>query len=846
VPNKIRNVRQTAQEREIIKTAPDVVVYIEGLPYLLNPYLNSADGHDFVIVNFNDHVVNFNASYDVDNFIPSGTINLSVPNHQKYLYQSPGGNNVLESMMQVQVFAKGFYLSRAGNSLYHRVFKGLISHVSHTDTGKSIEISIQCLGILHFLERMQMELNPALLTNSERPATPYLSNQHNMDPYQQLADIFLRGITFEGFQLNSLLQQKVKGSDFEQAVSAGYAVKWQSILNGIRKDVHIFGYTFGTVLPQDIDGVAAKTVAQGKEGPDTLAAKNDVVGQQKESDPKRDQFVSVIRGYLPDFGVGSLQLLNGRIVSRMERIRTIVNAIGFEGYQDVNGEIIIKPPLYNLDVTDLGDQNQRYSLHPSTEIYEENNPFVIPLALIENESETEDQAGVRATRMSVQGNWSKTMQFGTDSNTLREVVSHIDIPKLTKFGLREEPARTMPWLVNSDKINLYTFAVSELSRANRGYRTYTFTIPMRPELKLGFPMYIPHRDMYGYIKSISLNYQIGGQASMTVSLDTLRKRPMFPATHKMPNTADQQSGKEKEVTIYTTQPNLVMKWTTPPAKPAQTPSQIVGGLNDLQLQSIQNAAAQSGFTSDNPRSNLLDNPATQLQSSQKPVFQEEVTVVSHRRDQLGTSWSTKADTTSKSFRVQNDSEKFFSKEKWVNGIDVTYCQKILAMQPFTDEKGYEVVTPFPWGRWKDLHTALNETHGGKIVEDANAQDAEVLSGIKTFLFAGLGTPGGSLEPGSALLKALGDLQTSTETDAIFELTYPGKDQPGGDSSVIQTAQPDSNPLSDQYLLNQSDTEVQQRVDLFISGTPQPLSATKADIDLTKELSTPGVTPLKKN
>src|SRR5271166_4299080 len=155
--NMTRNISQTVQEREIVKTAPDIVVYIDGLPFLLNPYIFSGN-QQYTLVNFNDHVQSFNATYDVDNFKPSGAVTLIVPNHLQYLYQSPGGNNLIETMSELQVFAKNYFPADDGNSVYSRVFKGVISHVVHTITGKSLEISIQAQGILRFLELMQTDL----------------------------------------------------------------------------------------------------------------------------------------------------------------------------------------------------------------------------------------------------------------------------------------------------------------------------------------------------------------------------------------------------------------------------------------------------------------------------------------------------------------------------------------------------------------------------------------------------------------------------------------------------------------------------------------------------------------
>src|SRR5208282_4121708 len=102
--------------------------------------------------------------------------------------------------------------------------------------------------------------------------------------------------------------------------------------------------------------------------------------------------------------------------------------------------------------------------------------------------------------------------------------------KMSKFGLREEPARQLAFIRTDDPKVMYAYAAAETTRANRGYRTYTITIPLRPEIRLGFPMYFPHKDMYGYIKLISINYQQGQSATMSITLDTIRKRPLIHST----------------------------------------------------------------------------------------------------------------------------------------------------------------------------------------------------------------------------------------------------------------------------------------------------------------------------
>lgn len=913
--HSIRNIKQTAQEREVIKTAPDIIVYLNGKAYLINPYINSgkADPHNpsknvgqnFAYVNFNDHVQTFQASYDTDNLIPSGNIALQVPNHQKYLYQSPGGNNLLETMMEVQVYAKGYFPSGTGNTVYHRIFKGMTTNITHNDTGTVLQINVQCLGVLHFLEFMFMDLSPAALTNSERPMTPYLSNQSKMNPYEMLADVFNRGISIEGFQRTSIVQANINQNktgkeelDWKGAIEAGYINKWQPILDNLRREVHILGYKMGAThkankdLPPPDTNTPGATVNQpeglANQDPTLMASQFMVTPAVSliEQVYNEDYYTDVIRGYHMDLGIGNLQLVNGRITSRLERIRTIVQMINYEGYQDIDGTVIFKPPLYNLDVTTIGTSTPSSTggaIPTSVDIRADTNPFIVHLSEIESETESEDEQAVRATRVTTQVPFLPNSIVPPDANSIvRPAVSHIDVFKMAKFGLREEPPRTIPWLSYGDKVAMYTYAVCELNRVNRGWRTYNMTIPLRPELKIGFPIYLPHKDMYGYIKNVSIAYQSGGAATMTVTLDSLRKRPVFPA--KLTNNDGSSS------TVYTTQPNLVMQWTSAPDSAAPVPtdgntpaaSTPTSASTQTPLSKKKPVKSNNGTTDPDSKA-VVDSskPVTQRQPDDKPVYQQDLEVIANRRNQWGTSWQTKADTKAKSFRPQPDvaqvqdtfivdskgakhdtgiasGQPFFSATNWAKsrpkftpsgdpiyktpaaggkastnqdtstGINIYYMQKILTTQPYTDEGGYEVISPFPWGRWKSLKQALLETRLGvcnrdpandfnshDTVQPVDSLNASTISGTDVFLFAGVSSPQ-NIDPSSNLtteLNKLNDLSNFASNATTFELITP----PAGtypQSSSVSDTQPDSQVLS---LID----DTTSRTDFFVSGGAAP-------------------------
>src|SRR5271157_2377066 len=538
--NTIRNISQTVQEREIIKTAPDLVCFIDGLPYLINEYIiDPKSGNQSALVNFNDHVVSFSATYDTDAMVPSCSIGLQVPNYQKYLYQMPGGNNLLQTMAQIQVYAKGYYMAGGtGDTIYRRVFKGVTSFIGYNDNGKTLEITIQCHGSMHLLERMQTNIHPSGISTLHSGAQQQIfESAYSGDPFSILAQVFLDALRSDGFQFGSLQQQSMlaKGKStnpFWDSVNRGYMSKWQAILTNMVKDVHIFGPHKDTLGGYQ---VLVKGKVWGKKDKDTQSAAVQKIPTQNEAAlvAQYDTYYGNISQYMPFRNIIAMDLKNSVIVNKLAIIREVVAKMDYEAYQDIDGKIIIKPPVYNLDVLNLGvrtamTQTNPNSSHnslsnPATAISESNNPFVVYLSEILTEQENEDQSAIRRTRTTIVGNISRALGIG-DINAAAPVGEYIDITKLTKFGLREEPLYQVPWIAIGDVFTLFAHAAAETVRANRGYRTYTFTIPMRPELKLGFPVYIPHKDMYAYIKSISLNFNIGGTATMTVTCDSIRRR----------------------------------------------------------------------------------------------------------------------------------------------------------------------------------------------------------------------------------------------------------------------------------------------------------------------------------
>ena len=751
--SKIRNIVQSAQEREIVKTAPDMVVYIDSLPFINNPYL-SQGSTNMVAVNFNDYVTSISTSYSIDSFMPSGAINLSVPNGSKQLFMAPGGNTIIDIMSAVRIYAKSYFFAADGNTIFRRIFNGLIKSVGLNETPTSLEITIGIVGICRLLEMTQIELSKALISDSSSLVTVFRTNQAYLNVYGALYDTFHRDVDFSEF-LQEAFQQTFMEDDRDKLVIQNeYASKWAARLQDLCRDVRLFGWSSNN-----------KSISSPVTTGATAAQQNSVIASQSGAAPtplisqtemskENAAIIGLLNEYSFDMAISGIKLFGNQLVSRLERVRYLVEIMGFEGYQDVDGLIIIKPPLYNLDCTIISNSTTTAAqtgnvsgenLSPAT------NPYVINMAEILSEDYLEDESAIRKTSMSISLNFADPSGLQIAAPTdLTKVTRFTDVNLVRKFGVRQEPAKYCGFL-HGDLRATYGFCAAELAKANMGFTTYSVSIPLRPEIRLGFTIYIPHRDMYAYITGIAMSYNVGGQATTSLTCNFARKRPLFLQNQNITQIVNGQQV-PLTVQVFAAQPNLVHAFTTASAQPPTTSNG--GTLNEV------------GLISSVP-----------LTPSGTPSA-DQLTVNTYLAQKLGSIYETWTDMPAMSnvptWRIQNDGTSgangtdgpavpFTNGDSapdgtntWYNGgldsstgtkfsvpkiVDGHYLDRTTMVQPYTNEKGYEVVSPLPWGRYATLTDALVTFTRDAWPEPASAATSSPISNttVSAFLTAGLTT-----------------------------------------------------------------------------------------------------------
>jgi hypothetical protein len=658
---KVRNITQTYMERDIIKTAPDMVVYINDLPYVRNPYV----GPEGTAVNFNDFITEISGSCDTDALIPTSNIVMSVPNHYQHLFMAPGGNKILATMSIIKMFSKGYYFDKDGNTVYHRVFYGLIDSIGYSYTGTTLQITMNCKGIMRLFELIQTNVSPSTLNQGVLNGKTSVTAFRTKDYEKSSLAIIYKNI-FEELDANDIasamnetnvqnankpnaLDTRTTTTSLLTQIKERYIKKWEPVLSEIRQATRLYGWDY-TKDPKTIHNV-------------------DPVSQAATIKSFWENQTVKVSTFLPDYAIGNIQLLSSKITSKLERISTMAGVTGYESYQDLNGNVIFKPPLYNLDVTD------------SKTIDQASNPFIINLDEITDEHEQEDEQAIRATRIIVKGcPYGAMLDAPTD--IVPGITAFTDINLFSKFGMREAPVKEISWLQGDELIN-YGYAVAELCKMNRTYRTYRFSIPMRPEIKLGFPCYIKHHDMYGYIRNISWHYSVGGTSTMSITLDSMRRRVLLPFDVTNPDTG-------VKTTEFKSVPNLVYKFSK---NPNDQPPKAEDKDKKSTAAETDPQGTKGAVGAPSPP------PLDQAEVAFNKIHDDYMDSITSqtRFPKKGEAWIITKDNT-------GNTDGVFSEDK---PCDNNYILALRDTQPYTDSKGYELYGPFPWGRWVKLEDAIN-------------------------------------------------------------------------------------------------------------------------------------------
>jgi hypothetical protein len=255
--------------------------------------------------------------------------------------------------------------------------------------------------------------------------------------------------------------------------------------------------------------------------------------------------------------------------------------------------------------------------------------------------------------------------------------------------------------------------------------------------------------------------------------------------------------------LYSTQPNLVHEYTS------DSPSAAT-----LTLDPNLAVLAGNATSITTPKDSITNPSNDQLR-------------LRAWKDQLKQWTGLPYDTPGNHFRIQLDTT--FDAPQPADGA---YLDKLIgtgatpAKLPYTNSQGYEVLAPFPWGRYTSLRKALYECcQGFSIVPMPASNGVGSLTGVQTFLFSGLGTPPNTTTAETLLSTLRDDIQSMSSrinSDAVFELTYSG--------DAIATA--DQTTTGDPLVLDLKNT-IAAKAQLMVTGMTNVSAALKAATQLQR-------------
>jgi len=486
--------------RPTVVTAPDAIVYINGQQEVIGcPKCTRS-------FQLNKYITSVQTDLSVDSVPGTATIAMSIPRHtiDDFYFD---GNAIITPMMEIEIYAKGYYLVE-GLPQYYPIFWGLVTEVSDSYSGGEHSVSINCSDILKWWELCLMGVNPAWKAPAGQQGRNTLTANvyAGTNPYDIIFSLALKSfgdvVVAQG-SWNQEVREASQRSTFKFA-NDDMMLYWSKRFARMRSNLVLYG-TSGAAVRGDTIYQKYKLSGNKKYAWASTAirdANGGVDGGEIGYDPAGDNVAAMKQ---VSSNAGQVDVWQSEYITKLQLANTAKDTVGFEFYMDVTGDIVFKPPFYNLDV--LGNK-------PLSWIQDID---IIDWDFSESESEV-------ITQITMQGSLHGTSDYGTGAEQT-PYTSVTDYHLLSKYGWRLQDY-TSDFIAAPDLLFLHGLDV--LDRINSKRHRGTVTIPMRPELRMGFPIYIAPKDQVWYVSGISHNVSFGSRATSTLTLTAKRSKFIAP------------------------------------------------------------------------------------------------------------------------------------------------------------------------------------------------------------------------------------------------------------------------------------------------------------------------------
>ena len=547
------------QNRQVYRYTPDAIVYVNGSMSIDGcPMCNQR-------IELQKYITTISVDPTTDP-VSSASVSLVVPKHASDVFGSDG-NWILQPGLEIVILFRGYFsqtglvdkaapaqdaaqdaglepegLQDVAMYPYYQVFRGVVKDVVHEFSGGFYSATLSCADILHFWQHLYLSTQGAVFGPRPDNSGVYVDlaghSFTGLGPFSIIYTLVRAGFG-AAFGVDYKLSQKTnfsdpKGLTYKHAAEY-WAARWEENAGNLRM-YGIDGSVF-TDLEQAYLGVF-QSGSKGRVSKliKSLGVKLDLNTRDLENTKEfketmrklgynRSETASSVTVnangkiatvdmlammvYANDLGtLGSVNFFNSDMMSKLEIANAVTALTGYEFYQDVDGDLVFKPPFYNLDTSD-----DSYYVVEDLDL----------ISISENSTEPEATM-IKGTGSHFQ-NWKGT---GTD-DWMGVGATYVDFRLVAQFGWREGGAFETTYL--TDPRSIFISAINRLDLANLGMHTANITIPMRPELRPGYPIYIKHLDCFYYIKGLSHSFTFGGQCTTSIT-GVARRRKWFPPIDK--------------------------------------------------------------------------------------------------------------------------------------------------------------------------------------------------------------------------------------------------------------------------------------------------------------------------
>jgi hypothetical protein len=501
------------KNRGVIKLAPDVLVFISS--NLGTTVVAPVKGVNQK-VDFRDGITSVSVQNNVD---PPGSSSASIEviapiqeDDSNYWITLKGANGSLykypyfQPMMEVKIYFRGRFLVD-DTPRYYPAFWGFITNVEENYSNGVYKFNLQCADMLHWWSYSQVLFRTDVAAGTVGPAKT----------------LSVYGSCFQGANAFEIIYALVEQMGFETYVVPKYLSTitpadkkfdpgrlnnywsgmmgyWRMRFKTVGNYLKMYGAR-GTLINDPNVHPTQESFLDNPGHPAEQTIDKAILASRAIYLERYDVDDKFTKHFMVYEMLNKLGIDQAEYLSKLDIAIQVKTAIEYEFFQDVNGNFIFKPPFWNLNTKDIPP----YRIKPTDII---NYSFGV------NSEEIVTSLEVR-TGLLVQ------LQTENGAFDVQDVGYHMDLDLTNRFGERYQQI-TVQYMTDTGLTQ--SLAVGHLSKINARAYTGSVTIPGRPEMKLGYPVYIEHKDKYYYVTSINHSFDFGGSFTTTLSLNAERPR----------------------------------------------------------------------------------------------------------------------------------------------------------------------------------------------------------------------------------------------------------------------------------------------------------------------------------